>query len=332
MGTSVFLNSVMKLFLLLSALIVVVMCRSQKPIHHRHHHGSLGLIMAGGGIYNPPSPTIYQTSVEMFFPETNTSCDLPPLPTGRAGLTLDVVQDVVVACGGDPTLQSCMMLVDGEWIEFYTTREIRRGFTSWVTPRGLRLLGAFIAPPSNFSETTELVPVRPWDEGGYSWNLAHPSARFCTIPVGEELVMTGGVDHYNHVARYSMEGESTAMPDMIQGRMGHACSCYSTGEKQMLIVAGGSGSSHQLISSTEVMALDGSGWREVGELMRPMGGLKNAKIGNNVYLSGGWSGDAYHDKIVVFNQDTEEWEEVGKMGEARINHGMTAAPSTLCKV
>merc|ERR1712080_562024 len=240
MGTSVFVNSVMKLFLLLSALIVVVMCQSQKPIHHRHHrhhHASLGLIMAGGGIYNPPSPTIYQTSVEMFFPETNTSCDLPPLPTGRAGLTLDVVQDVVVACGGDPTLQSCMMLVDGEWIEFYTTREIRRGFTSWVTPQGLRLLGAFIAPPSNFSETTELVPVRPWDEGGYSWNLAHPSARFCTIPVGEELVMTGGVDHYNHVARYSM--------------------------------AGGSGSSHQLISSTEVMALDGSGWREVGELMRP---------------------------------------------------------------
>merc|ERR1712080_356580 len=178
MGTSVFVNSVMKLFLLLSALIVVVMCQSQKPIHHRHHrhhHASLGLIMAGGGIYNPPNPTIYQTSVEMFLPETNTSCDLPPLPTGRAGLTLDVVQDVVVACGGDPTLQSCMMLVDGEWIEFYTTREIRRGFTSWVTPQGLRLLGAFIAPPSNFSETTELVPVRPWDEGGYSWKLAHPS-------------------------------------------------------------------------------------------------------------------------------------------------------------
>merc|ERR1719186_2294004 len=253
----------MKSLLFLFALIVGVMCRSKEPNHphcHQHHHHRsdgvlIGLMMAGGGIYNPPSPTIYQTSVEMYIPDTNTSCALPPLPTGRAGLTLDLVQDVVVACGGDPTLQSCLMFVEGEWVEFYTTREIRRGFTSWVTPLGLRLLGAFIAPPSNFSETTELVPVDPLDEAGYSWNLAHPSARFCSIPVGEHLVMTGGVDHYNHVTRYSREGQTEDMPDMIEGRMGHACNWYSTGDKQMLIVAGGSDSNNQVISSTEVMAL-----------------------------------------------------------------------------
>ena len=110
---------------------------------------------------------------------------------------------------------------------------------------------------------------------------------------------------------------------------------------QILVVAGGTGSEFTALETTEVLILgDWEDWQYVADLPGPREFLSSARVGNDIYISGGESVynpgmEDYEDKhdILKWEPDLEEedevvgeWVEVSKMKIARNFHGMAAVP------
>ena len=117
--------------------------------------------MAGG--------TALDASVEVFFPLTNESCFLPPLPAPRWGHTVNGR----LVCGGSYPdightkpleIKNCLELQSGQWVESGVLREERTSHTSWTSKAGLMLMGGWGSPG-----TTEV-----W-QGGPTFPLQYSS-------------------------------------------------------------------------------------------------------------------------------------------------------------
>ena len=58
----------------------------------------------------------------------------------------------------------------------------------------------------------------------------------CSIPLGDEVVLTGGqwtVVFLTTVSRYDKDGWAEDMPSLNQGRWGHGCTAFMSGGEQV---------------------------------------------------------------------------------------------------
>jgi len=98
-----------------------------------------GLLISGGGGR--------EKSVEVYVPSTGCSCQLPDLPVGRWGHSME---DRRICGGGNwdsDTGTSCLSLTDeGIWNKTTTMLEDRKYHSSWASPSGLILLGGDSSP------------------------------------------------------------------------------------------------------------------------------------------------------------------------------------------
>ena len=92
----------------------------------------------------------------------------------------------------------------------------------------------------------------------------------------------------------------------------------------MLIVTGGVGDGNQRLASTEVLdySAPAESWRQAGLLPSPRIGVRAARIGDVLYVTGGYDGQGDMDDILSWSPDTELWTVAGNLAAARRYHGV----------
>ena len=112
---------------------------------------------------------------------------------------------------------------------------------------------------------------------------------------------------------------------------------YSVSPLQTLIVAAGSDSDYQYLSSVELYEYQEGGdsaWRAAAHLLpRALGAARGATLEGVFLLSGGayrdQDGDKqYSDEVYSYIPDSESWTLAGTMEGARDNHGVTVVNLT----
>ena len=101
---------------------------------------SVILITGGDGDFNNGGGAL----AEIYDPQKNSGCRLPPLPNFRFGHT----QDESILCGGsyqDNNQSSCLMWESklGNWEKTHTMLTRRFNHMSWASPSGIYLMGGF---------------------------------------------------------------------------------------------------------------------------------------------------------------------------------------------
>ena len=80
------------------------------------------------------------------------------------------------------------------------------------------------------------------------------------------------------------------------------------------------------MASTELLdySAPAGEWRKAGQLPSPRQGLRAARLGQVVHLTGGSDDvDSYLDSILSWSPDTESWSQAGVLTAAREWHGVT---------
>ena len=94
---------------------------------------------------------------------------------------------------------------------------------------------------------------------------------------------------------------------------------------QILLVTGGF--SNGPLDTTEVFPYTGPGagsWREAGRLPSPREGLRAAKVGDLLHVTGGYDPDSGDmDEILAWDSVSDTWSVAGHMETGRENHGVT---------
>ena len=114
--------------------------------------------------------------------------------------------------------------------------------------------------------------------------------------------------------------------------------CWCCISVQVLIVTGGWDQGSQDLASTELLdySAPAGGWREAGQLPSPRRGLRAARLGQVVHVTGGHDGHGYMDSVLSWSPDTESWAVTGVLTAARDYHGVTevelAAVEDYCHV
>ena len=122
----------------------------------------------------------------------------------------------------------------------------------------------------------------------------------CAIPEEDSLVITGGLHTLRTVSRYSITGWVGDLAELNVGRRNHGCSSYYKDVAQVsicnsvimfvylfikiLLVAGGWDEDYNKLASTEIF--DSRSWLLVGELSHPALGVRGARLGNTVFMTG----------------------------------------------
>lgn len=155
------------------------------------------------------------------------------------------------------------------------------------------------------------------------------------------VIFSGGYHSQTAVTMYNLTGNFWQLPKLNTGRWSHGCGSYTREDQTILLVAGGTGSDFAALQTSEVIILgDWDDWQYVVDLPGPRQFLSSAKVGNDIYISGGESVynpgmQDYEDKhdILMWEPDLEEeeevvgaWVEVTKLKVARNFHGMAAVP------
>merc|ERR1711892_140161 len=294
-----------------------------------------GLLIVGGGQGDGQAPQLF--TGEVFDPSLGKSCLLSQhLPDTRMSHTMD--DDLL--CGGlwvksQDTQTTCLRFSteDDSWTYSHTLDHKRVGHSSWITNKGLLLMGGWYS-----DTTTELLSL----EGGQgvpSFEMEYRTKYACAIPDldGHSVVLAGGGFHEDdskRVSRYNIHGFVEDMPQLTVGRMDLGCGSYQRDDgTQVMLVAGGMLSTGIHTATTEILVGNSKTWKTVGPLpdlphnREGYGGIKSAKLSNTLYVSGGIDGIYEHDEILEWKDDTEEWVEIGRMTSTRSFHSM--APITL---
>merc|ERR1712168_886609 len=208
-----------------------------------------GVIVSGGNNGEDMAIT------EVYFPTSGSgyTCSLQSLPSGRHGHTLDQLGDgTVLACGGYPTMTICDKFDGTSWSQYSTLHYNRVDHTSLPGHQDLLLMGGL-----NSGASTELAG------GGDHYNLQLDAEWVCGItePGSDYIILTGGFKSLNTVAKYSLQGFDSSLPDLNIGRYGHGCGVFDTNtDKKVYVVAGGRDNNRDDLSSTEVLYDGGLNW------------------------------------------------------------------------
>jgi len=266
------------------------------------------------------------TSVEVFNPRTNKSCEVKPLPDRRSRHTMDGL----TVCGGDnggpPTTEirsTCITFSSDQWRTSHHLVQPRYGHVSWVTDQGIMLLF-----PNGVSET--VIQGENKTEPGFT--LLHDLNFACAIKdqTSNSVVITGGdylFKSKNTVSRYGLTGFIEDMPSMNVERKWHGCGSYFRKDgTQVLLVAGGTEAYDHLEghTSTELLIGSSSDWVFSKPLPRPHFLMGSVTMDGVVYFTGGMENFLYdniYDEILAWID--EAWVEVGKMKIARTGHAAT---------
>jgi len=294
-----------------------------------------GLLIVGGGQGDGQATQLF--TGEVFVPSLGKSCFLSQhLPDTRMSHTMD--DDLL--CGGlwiksQDTQTTCLRFSteDDSWTYSHTLDHKRVGHSSWVTSKGLLLMGGWLS-----DTTTELLSLEG-GQGKPSFELEYRTKYACSIPDldGHSVVLTGGgfdEEVSKVVTRYNKHGFVEDMPQLTVGRFDHACAAYQRDDgTQVMLVAGGLLHTGLHTGTTEVLVGNSRAWETVGPLpdltegREGYAGVKIAKLGNTLYLSGGYDGRYEYDMVLEWEASAEEWVRIGRMQKTRSFHSM--APVTV---
>jgi len=272
------------------------------------------VILLSGGHYPSTNPW---TSVEVFNPASNKSCEVKPLPDERYAHTMDGL----TVCGGghynSHTRSNCITFSSGQWRTSQHLLQPRFGHVSWVTDEGIMLLF-----PNGVTET--VIQGENMTQPGFT--MLHNLIDACAIAdqKSNSVVITGGGNSINAVSRYGLTSFIEDLPSLNAGRKWHGCGAYFRKDgTQVLIVAGGYDG--RMITSTELLIGSSSDWVFSKPLPRPLFMMGSVTMDSVVYFTGGTenylSFQEYRDEILAWID--EAWVEVGKMKLARRYHAAT---------
>ena len=98
--------------------------------------------------------------------------------------------------------------------------------------------------------------------------------------------MTGGGGLTKRtVSVYGVKGWEGDLPDLLEGRHGHACASYMKRGKRVMIVAGGT-ADLQGLYSTEILTMGAKAWTTVTPLPRYLKYPRMVTLNNKVYITG----------------------------------------------
>jgi len=255
-----------------------------------------------------------EQSAELFLPWQNSTCELPALPDQRT----DHVQAGNTLCGGyySSTERSCLQwsVQQGDWVTLSLTLTKRRvGSSVWRVSQDNSLVimgGWYVA-----EETSETVSS-DGDSTRITFKMKYLTRRACSIPLGDEVVLTGGWYTRTTVSLYSTGGWKRDLSSLNTGRAEHGCTSYSTGGEQVLLVTGGWDDEGNALDSTELLR-PGSYWQEItsARLPRPLQGVRLSTVDNRVLLFGGQNDeDIYSEDILEYK---DGWKKVGQLQNGR---------------
>jgi len=288
-----------------------------------------GLLIVGGGEGFGDETQLF--TGEVFIPSSGKSCSIPELPDTRISHTMDSEY----LCGGNwvhnPDVQTtCLKFEDNQWTYSHTLSHKRSSHSSWMTNKGLLLMGGWLS-----ATTTELLPL-DGGEGVPSFELEYKTKWACAIPDmdSHSVILTGGgltkEEESKFVSRYNLHGFVEYLPRLTEGRSDHGCGSYRRADgTQVMLVAGGLDYRSLNVASTEILVGNSGSWQTVTPLpalphnREGYGGIQSATLGNTLYMSGGYDGMYEHNEILEWKDDTEEWVEIGTMKMTRSFHSMT---------
>jgi len=260
--------------------------------------------------------------VELFNPNTGTSCVITAkLDQPRAVHTGDgnhvCAGMTSVGTDGD-NISSCYNVATGDTINLLNGSYKH---TSWSTDTGIYLLGGW---DGSGYKTTELVTG---DTTQAMFGLKYSTYRACGIPDGDSYIMTGGAATQTTVSRYSQTGWMEDLPSLNTERYYHGCGTYvDSSNQQIYLVTGGSSNSFTYHSSTEQLVKNGESWTiKENSLPARMRGLGTISFNNQIITTGGYDQDSsvFSDKIMVWDQETATFKEIGKLEQRRYYHSVS---------
>jgi len=270
----------------------------------------LGILISGG--------IDAEKSVEVFSPDYQ--CVLPSLPDKRSHHT----SNNMTLCGGI----TCITFSSGKWVTSHALAEPRNVHTSWnIKEEGKIIL---MGGGYNGGNTTETITEGDYD-GVPGFSMKYNTWSACAIPddtsnsviITGGMIITGGVETRRTVSRYSTTSHVEDLPPLNQGREGHGCGYYrdDSGD-QVFLVAGGYDNSKNIFNSAEKLTRTSSAWVMVNNLPRKMNGIRGATLGGVLYMTGGVD-DGGNYRAEIYQWTGQDWEEVGKMKKARVNHAVS---------
>jgi hypothetical protein len=186
------------------------------------------------------------TSVQIWTPGGDLTCNLPLLPRAVEIVRADMVDGSVTACdsgcfkvGTVVTCDSsCIKLGGSDWVDGPSTLKARRYHTSDVLPDG----GLLLVGGTQSKHTTEIISPQGVSTEAFR---VDPERRYhCSIQTHPgTIVLTGGYYGSNakkSVKEYSnIQGQEATVrefPDLNQARHLHACGMYTVGDKKVRVL------------------------------------------------------------------------------------------------
>merc|ERR1719450_154062 len=268
-------------------------------------NGAIGVLISGGE---------NDKSVEVFNPETRTSCNSEDLPEPMLGHY--AYKNMI--CRGP----GCIKYSGGQWTNF----------TQFPHPQGSPWYYAMAEVDLDtvllMSQETSLFvnydngSTSPGPDMKYSQSQVYVYAS-CAIPDEGEIILTGGKVN-NVVSRYNRNGWLADLQPMIRRRYDHACSYYHNSNFEMVYLVAGGYDGHTYLSSTEIMVKGSNLWTEVGGLSYGARGMRAVSWENTVLVFGGASrGNFHYSNISRFNNATKTWSPLGSMKRPRYKPGIS---------
>ena len=249
---------------------------------------------------------------------------LPNLPDNRYGHSLQLVNSVLLLCGGGSTETSCLSLTTShQWTTHSTTTSARYHHSSVSMMGQLYLLGGY-----NSQSTTENLtpPSQDWASG---WDLLEDTYKACAAKIEPEVfIVTGGEYHPSSVVAYNVtSGAATRLKDLNTQRNGHGCSLVMDSSMKGVLVAGGVNNDNFLRES-EIYDVNTGEWSTTGKITTGRSYVRLVVLGNKILAMGGYDGSSSLSTVEKFNLTTRTWSADKDMTEKRSYHAVTGVPST----
>jgi len=254
-----------------------------------------------------------ETSAEVLFTNGSSVCELPLMPQSKYYHT----QSSLAACGGvySDTRRNCIKFEAGSWTTLTDNLvEQRYHHSSWVTPDGdILLIGG------DYSRTTTEI-VYQNGTSIRSFDLKYDTTRACSIELPEMFILTGGLDTWTTVSRYTTSGWMEDLPELNEGRWTHGCGYFYNDDMQRVFLVAGGWDGSSYISSTETMVEGGQAWSFQQPLPSRRRGLRGISLPNTVIMTGGYDSSDLDD-VLTFVPETSDWKKIGSMKTGRWYHG-----------